>query len=92
MLLTVRPILLADVLHKALADEGRIAVVVEHDVRALPWRQPWDVAVLSTDALGITEVTGDAYVVYVRGEVPVRVTSPSVDELVALVRRMALSV
>jgi len=90
VLLTVRPMLLADVLRKALADDGAIDVVVEADVSSLPWQQPWDVAVLSTDALAITDVTGDAYVVCVPGETPTRVTSPGVGELVALVRRMAL--
>src|SRR5688500_16654574 len=90
VLLTVRPVLLADVLRKALASDGAIEVVVEDEVGDLPWRHPWDVAVLSTDALSITEVTDDAYVVCVPGETPTRVRSPNVDELVALVRRMAL--
>jgi len=90
VLLTVHPMLLADVLRKALGDDGRVHVVVEADVRELPWRQPWNVAVLSTDALAITEVSGDAYIVCVPGDTPRRVTSPDTAELVALVRRMAL--
>lgn len=90
VLVTVRPVLLADVLRKALAYDGAMEVVIENEVGDLPWRRPWDVAVLSTDALSITEVTGDAYVVCVPGETPTRVTSPDVDELVALVRRMVL--
>ena len=89
MLLTVRPALLADMMRRALADDDRIDVVVELDASDLPWQEPWDVAILSTDALAITDVTNDAYVVYVPGETPMRVASPDVGELVALVRELA---
>ena len=90
MLLAVRPRLLAELLCKALAADGRLSVVAADDVAALPWTSGWSVAVVSTDALSITEVTGDAYVVCIPGEVPVRVASPDLGELVELVRRIAL--
>ena len=90
VLVAVRPMLLADVLRKALGDDGAIHVVVEHEVGKLPWQETWDVAVLSTDALAITEVTGDAYLVCVPGDVPARVASAKVDGLVKIVRTLAL--
>ena len=77
---------------KALGSRGdrAIEVIAETDPQQLPWHEPWDVAVLSTDALAITDVADDAYIVYVPGETPTRVSSPSIDDLITLVRAMAL--
>lgn len=92
MLVSVRPQLLADLLCKALAaaTSRPLTVVARQEVAELPWRGPWDVALLSTSALTLTGDTGDAYVLWVPGDVPSRVEATDPDALVDLVCELAL--
>jgi hypothetical protein len=87
--LTVRPMLLADLIRKALTSTGDIDVVVADEVSELPWRGDWDVAVVSAAA-----VSGDSaeegYLVWTPRELPTRLASPDLAALVATVRTLAL--
>ena len=89
VLLTVRPLLLADLIRKALTSTGELDVIVADDPSALPWRGEWDVAVVSAEAIS-GDSAEEGYLVWTPREVPTRLTSPDLAALVATVRALAL--